>query len=273
MIDNWSWGAARPRNAARSSSVPRGMIVAAATLAILALFPAVVFGSPVDTDGILRELDRQGSFMDTDFSAEYTVVSERPGEDRSITRVRSFRRDAERKMTMVILEPRIRRGEGYLQIGDTAWSYDPESREFAVFSLRENFGESDARHSDFAEMTISANYEVTSVEQGTLGRFDVHILDLSATNDTMTFPRIRLWVRQDTTVVLQEQNYSLSDRLMRTVLYPNYARAGDRVFPSKILIIDNLNDGERTEITVREIGFSRIDDAVFTRGYLERIGR
>lgn len=174
---------------------------------------------------------------------------------------------------MVILEPRVRRGEGYLQVGDTAWSYDPESREFAIFSMRESFQDSDARHSDFAELSLSANYEVVSVEPDQVGRFDVHALDLRATNDRMTFPRLKLWVRQDNHLPLKEENYSLSDRLMRTVLYPSYVRTGERYVASKILMVDNLADGERTEITVREISFAAIPDSVFTRGYLERIGR
>ncbi|MFW5800841.1 MAG: outer membrane lipoprotein-sorting protein [Spirochaeta sp.] len=226
-----------------------------------------------DTDAILARLDELNSFGDTDFSAEYTIVTEKPGEERSVFRVRSFRRDREDKFTMVILEPRVRRGEGYLQIGDTAWSYDPESREFAIFSMRENFQDSSARTSDFTELTLSANYEVDSAEADTLGRYDVWVLDLRATSDRVTFPRVKIWVRQDNYLALKEENYSLSDRRMRTVLYPSYSRIGERYVAQKILIVDDLNEGERTEITVREISFSPLSDNVFTRGYLERIGR
>ena len=226
-----------------------------------------------DAAAILRSLDELNSFGDTDFSAEYTIVTEKPGEERSVFRVRNFRRDNEDKLTMVILDPRTRRGEGYLQIGNTAWSYDPESREFAIFSMSENFQDSSARTSDFAELTISANYAVATLEEDRLGRYDVYVLDLRATNDRVTFPRLKLWVRQDNNLVLKEESYSLSDRLMRTALYPSYSRVGERFVISKMLIIDNLNEGERTEITVREPSFAQLNDAVFTRSYLERIGR
>lgn len=235
-----------------------------------------VFGitaQSIDTEAILRNLDQLNSFPETDFSAEYTIVTQKPGDERSIFRMQNFRRDHESKLTMVILEPGSRRGEGYLQIGDTAWSYDPESREFAIFALQENFQDSSARTSDFAELTISANYEVSSAETGRLGAHDVYILDLQATNDRVTFPRIKLWLRQDNNLILREENYSLSDRLMRTVLIPGYASVQGRFVANKILIQDNLNEGERSEITVRNISFAAIPDHVFTRSYLERIGR
>lgn len=248
-------------------------LMAFAVAVSLTLSAANVSADQVDAAGILRTLDALNTFTDTDFSAEYTIVSEKPGEQRSVFRIRVFRRDREKMTTMVILEPRVRRGEGYLQIGDTAWSYDPESREFAVFSMRENFQDSEARHSDFAELTLSANYDVASIEQDRLGRFDVHVLDLRANNDRMTFPRVKIWVRQDNNLILKEENYSLSDRLMRTVMYPNYVQSGGRFVPSKILMVDNLSEGERTEITVREVSFADVPNSVFTRGYLERIGR
>ncbi len=226
-----------------------------------------------DVDVILEALDKQSMFSDTDFSAEYTIVSEKPGEERSIFQVRSFRRDSEDKFVMLILEPRVRRGEGYLQVGNTAWSYDPESREFAVFSMRENFQDSEARNSDFAGMSVSENYEITEIVPGRLGSFDIYVLNLTALNDRVTFPRIKLWIRQDNYLVLKEEVYSLSDRLMRTTLIPSYARVSGRFVPTKILYQDNLNIGERTEITTRNISFQDIPDSVFTQSYLERVGR
>ncbi len=226
-----------------------------------------------DRAEILDSLDRQSSYRDTDFSAEYTIVSEKPGQERSVFQVRSFRRDSSDSFVMVILEPRVRRGEGYLQLGETAWSYDPESREFGVFSMKENFQDSEARNSDFSSLTVSESYEITDIQQARLGSFDVYLLDLKALNDRVTFPRIRFWVRQDNYLVLKEEMYSLSGRLMRTGLITSYARVSGRFVPTKILYVDNLNQGERTEITARNISFQDIPDSVFTRSYLERIGR
>ena len=40
-----------------------------------------------------------------------------------------------------------------------------------------------------------------------------------------------------------------------------------------MLFIDNLNEGEKSEITVRDISFSDIPDNVFTKTYLEQVNR
>lgn len=242
-------------------------------IALLLTVGGVLSAQVPEKQEIFDALDSLNHYPDSDFTAEYTIVSEKPGEPRSVFQVRSFRRDSEEKFVMLILEPRIRRGEGYLQIGNTAWSYDPESREFAVFSMRENFQDSDARNSDFAGMSISESYDITDIQPGRLGNFDVYVLDLKAVHDRVTFPGIKLWIRQDNYLVLKEESYSLSGRLMRTTLIPSYGRVAGRFVPTKVLYVDNLNEGERTEVTTRNISFQDIPDSVFTRSYLERAGR
>ncbi|NCN05745.1 MAG: outer membrane lipoprotein-sorting protein [Spirochaetales bacterium] len=242
-------------------------------IGIFGALPIVAQSSGADLDAILASIDEFGTFQDNDFTADYTIVSEKPGEERSIFEARIFRRDSEDKFLLIIAEPALRRGEGYLQVGDTGWSYDPESREFAIFQLRDTFQDSDAQNSDFAGTRLQDNYAVASFEEGRLGSFEVYILTLEATNDTVAYPSTKIWVRQDNYLILKQEDYSLSDRLMRTVLIPTYARAGAYFVPTKTLIIDNLNQGERTEVTVRNISFAAIPDTVFNRSYLERVNR
>lgn len=240
---------------------------------LLMAFALPLAAQTPDTAAILRSIDDFGRFNDSDFTADYTIVSEKPGEERSIFETRIFRRDSEDKFLLLIAEPALRRGEGYLQVGDTGWSYDPESREFAVFRLRDNFQDSDATNQDFAGSNFSDNYLVETIVAETLGAFDVYALTLRATNDKVAYPKTKIWVRRDNYLILKEEDYSLSDRLMRTVLIPSYARAGSYFVPTKMLIVDNLNQGERTEVSVRNINFARIPDNVFTQQYLERVGR
>lgn len=226
-----------------------------------------------DVDAILQRIDEYGTFNDDDFSAEYTIVSDKPGEERSIFKSRIFRRDSEEKFLLINLEPVLSRGEGFLQVEDTGWSYDPESREFGIFNLSESFEDSEARNSDFDDNDFSDEYEAVSYESGTLGKYDVYILELEAKTDTVAYPAIKIWVRQDNYLLLKEEDYSLSGRLMRTSYFPNYARAGGYYIPTKMLFVDNLNPGERSEVTVRNISFDPIPDTVFTKAYLEQVNR
>jgi len=224
-----------------------------------------------DFQKILTDIDNLGNFESGDFSCVYTIVSEKPGEEKSVTQARIFRRDETDQFVLLILQPQIQRGQGYLKADENVWFYDPESRKFEKSTLRENVQDSDAQNSDFNRNSLAEDYEVLNWEENTLGRFPVYILDLKAKHDDVSYDRIKIWVRQDLSIVLKEENYSVSDRLMRTALYPKYTVLGDKYLPSSALIVDELNEGERTQFSMKEATTSTIPDYVFTKAYLERV--
>ena len=121
---------------------------------------------------------------------------------------------------MLILKPEYQKGQGYLKVDENVWFYDPESRKFTHSSLKENVQNSEAKNSDIDSLSLAEDYEVNSWEIGKLGNFETYILDLKALNNEVTYPRLKIWVRTDATIVLKEEDYSLSDRLMRNHLFP-----------------------------------------------------
>lgn len=232
-------------------------------------------GNAPDLDGILRRIDDTLNFEGGDFSCVYTIVSEKPGEEQSVTQARLFRRDKDDQFVLIILKPEARRGQGYLRAEDTVWFYDPDSRQFERSSMRENVQDSDAQNSDFNRESLSEDYDVTSWEAGTLGSqaIPVWILSLKAKRTDVSYDRLKLWVRQDRSVVLKEESYSVSNRLMRTTYYPKYVSVGDKYIPSQALIVDELNVGEKTQLSMKDASVSPIPDYVFTKAYLERVNR
>jgi len=120
-------------------------------------------------------------------------------------------------------------------------------------------------------LSLSEDYEIDSWEEGKLGNFDVYILQLAALNDEVSYPRIKLWVRTDQTIVLKEEDYSLSNRLMRTSYFPKYVQVGNKLVPSQILIVDNLQEGEKTQLTMKNPSTASLPDSVFSKAYIERV--
>ena len=239
---------------------------------ILILVPALFsFAQEPDFQSMLREIDEIGNFSGEDFSCIYTIVSEKPGEDQEVTQARMFRRDATDQFLILILKPEVQKGQGYLQVDDNVWFYDPESRKFSHSSLKENIQNSDAKNADLNESSLAEDYQVIEWEEGTLGSFPVYILKLEALNDEVAYPELKMWIRKDRAIVLKNEDYSLSGRLMRTSYYPKYIQVGDKLLPSQILIIDELREGERTQVTMRDATTARLPDAVFTKAYLERV--
>lgn len=229
-----------------------------------------VYGEP-DFNAMLKEIDQLGSFEDTDFSCVYTFVSEKPGEETEVTQARMFRRDASEQFVMLILKPEVQKGQGYLKVDENVWFYDPESRKFTHSSLKENIQNSEAKNSDIDGLSLAEDYTVESWETGKLGNFEVYILDLKAKNNEVSYPNIKLWVRTDQTIVLKEEDYSLSGRLMRTSYYPKYVQVGAKFVPAQILIVDELQEGEKTQLTMKNPSTAALPDSVFTKAYIERV--
>ena len=245
------------------------LFVGILALVLTGVFPAAA----ADFRGVLADIDRMSSFTDSDFSCLLTVVSEKPGEQTNIQQAQMFRRDREEKAVILILKPEVQRGQGYLQAEDNLWFYDPESRKFAHTALKENFQDTDAKHSDFRPLALERDYRVTADGEGELGKFTVFVLDLEATNDEASYPRLRLWVRKDNNLLLKAENYGLSGRLMRSAYYPSYLKLGDKFVASKMLFVDELRPGEKTQITLKDALLAPIPDSVFTKAYIERVNR
>ncbi len=224
-----------------------------------------------DFEQILNDIDNLGNFEGEDFSCVYTIVSEKPGEEKSVTQARIFRRDGEDQFVLLILQPQVQRGQGYLKADENVWFYDPESRKFEKSTLRDNVQDSEAQNSDFNRNSLAEDYEVVDWESAKLGIFPVYILNLKAKHDDVPYDRIKIWVRQDLSIVLKEENYSVSNRLMRTALYPKYTVVDDKYLPSSALIVDELNNGEKTQFSMKEATTATIPNYVFTKAYLERV--
>ena len=255
----------------------RSILSLAASLAFASILGAQTSLPPIspaqqaEYAKILKSVDAQANFDTSDLSATITIVSTKPGKDQTKTEAKYFRRDKDKKFLVLLLQPQVQKGQGYLQVDDSTWFYDPESREFSFFSLKDNFGDSEARNDDFRSSSLADDYTVVQAEASTLGKLEVNILTLQAKNDKVAFPRTKVWIEKGSNLLRKTEDYSLSNRLMRTQYYPSYAQVGSRYIPTKMLFVDNLNEGEKSEMSLRDISTGNIPDNIFTKQYVERV--
>ena len=246
-------------------------------LAVFAFVSAVLWAND---QALLARVDALASYMDSDFQAEYVMVQERPGQPRSTTVAGIFRRDSREQYVIVIMEPQISRGQGYLKEGNTLWFYDPQSRRFNTTSSTDRFQNTNARNSDFTRSTLAQDYRIIAAENATLGRFNCRLLTLEAVTTEVTYPRMKVWISEDN-LLRKSEDYSLSGQLLRTTLIPDYANIGGRFVPRQILFIDELRGAvvngnfvnERTQITINRPSFARIADSVFSKTFLETVNQ
>jgi len=248
------------------------------TAFLLILFPFFSYG--IDFNNLLEKVDTLVNYPDSDFSAEYTIVQDRPGEGQTTTVSAVFRRDSEEKYVIIILKPEISKGQGYLKMEDTLWFYDPESRRFNSTSSKERFQNSNARNSDFTRSTLASDYDVIDGERIKLGRFDCWLLHLEANNNEVSYPVMKIWISDDG-LVRKTEDYSLSGQLLRTTAVPDYHLTGNKYVPVRILFIDNLAGAvvngkfihEKTQITIARPSLKTVPSSVFSKTFLENIGR
>jgi outer membrane lipoprotein-sorting protein len=229
---------------------------------------------------ILRRADDLASYYDTDFSAEYTIIQDKPGQSRSTTVAGVFRRDSIETYVIVIMQPSISRGQGYLKQGNTLWFYDPESRRFNTTSSVERFQNTNARNSDFTRSTLAQDYRITGGEDVVLGRYRCRLLSLEAVSPGVTYPRMKIWISEDG-LVRKTEDYSLSGQLLRTSAFPDYHQVGNRFVPRRILFEETLKgatiDGkfvhERTQITITRPSFVRVPDSTYSKTFLESVNK
>ncbi len=225
-----------------------------------------------DSAALLRQLDAFTNFQG-DFTAEYSEVSEHPGQQPSLFRHDVYRRDRDGAMTILMRYPDSKKGQGYLEVDNNFWFYDPSSRLFSHASLKESWQNTEAMNSDFFRTNWARDYAGESSSEATLGVYPVWVLDLKGTNDQVTFPYKKIWVRKDIGIILKAEDYSLSRRLMRTVYYPSYTKLDDHYVADRMLIIDNLNVGAKTEMTLSNISTAPLPDFTFTKAFLQQANR
>jgi len=252
------------------------------TIRCMAFFSLLVSATVhAETDQqLLARVDSLASYYNSDFSAEYTIVQDRPGQGLSTTVAGVFRRDSSNTYVIVIMQPLISRGQGYLKQDNTLWFFDPDSRRFNTTANADRFQNTNARNSDFTRSTLAQDYSVTAGENVTLGRFKCRLLTLKAASTDLTYPIMKVWISEDG-LLRKSEDYSLSGQLLRTSAIPDYQLLDGRYIPKQILFVDALRGAkingvfknERTQITISKPSFSRVADTVFSKAFLENVNQ
>ncbi len=241
---------------------------------LIFIVPLTLFAiSPDEAQELLEKIDFSMNFDDSDFAAVMTMISEDPESGIEKRVIQQYRRDSEDKFLMLFREPVTQMGQGYLMIDDNLWFYDPESRKFSHTSMKEQFAQSDANNSDFGESSIADDYKVVTVEEDNLGRFEVYVMKLEGLNNEVTYPNEKIWVTRDTNLILKTEDSSANGRVMRTAYFPSYAKIGGKYMATKMIFIDNLIEGKKTQITITDISVEDLQDTLFSKAFVERANR
>jgi hypothetical protein len=243
---------------------------------VLAALAASAFAAGKDFTDLLKQLDQMQDFGKQDYTAVYSITSQKPDEKPTNTEIKLYRRDELDQFVITIRKPQADMGKGYLKQGDTILFYDPAAGEPVPATMKKSVGNSDAQNGDFKKYTFAADYVVTASSEATVAGVKAWVLSLKSKTADVNYEKIKLTVRQDIPMPLVEEDYAASgdwDKvgLMRTIKYAlSYVKVGTKLVPNKIKIVDNFNVGNQSLLEISDVSVGKLDDSIFTPEYLKR---
>lgn len=247
-------------------------------LICVSIFSLSLFSQTKDGIEFLKKVDTQVNFSSVDVSAQYSIKTDTPGAGSSSTVVVMFRRDRTNEFLVIVLDPKENRGKGYLKTGGNLELYDPTNKSFVFTDASARFENSNIQTADFSRSNYSKDYSATQMGSETLGKNKCTILELKAKNNTVIYPKVKLWVSEDN-LIRKIEDYSLSNELIRTSNIPSYQLVGTRWLPKNISIynhnkqfkINGKIELEKTSVLITEPSLKAVDNIYFTKEYLSTI--
>lgn len=255
-------------------------------LILIAMFAMIpLFAQEISIDEakeILKKADEKTGYFGTDFTGEYVLVQDRPGQGPSITSAIMYRRDSKSMCTIRITGPDSDKGKGYWQAGENIWFYDPANKQFTFTAPKDKFQNTNVNNSDLRPQNYSKNYDIEKVYYEKLGNYDCVVFELSVVKKAakdVDYPKLKLWVSKDDFLTRKREDYSLSGQLLRVSAIPSYQKVEGRSVPAKMIIQDRLRGQkingkikyETTQITVSNVSFQKLADVVYSKQYLENM--
>lgn len=159
-----------------------------------------------------------------------------------------FRQDE--KMRMEFTGPATEKGRRMLNDGASLWMYLPRTSKVMKLPFKQAFMGSDASNTDLMRMAFKKDYELVEITPGEGKRIE---LDLQAVNLEVAYHRMRVVFDTEKNVPVRQEMYSLSGKLIKTLLYDEPVEVDGTYFPSSFTIQDALKKNTCTKLFYQDI--------------------
>ncbi len=193
---------------------------------------------------------------------------------------KSYIQGTEKAFTEFLAPPR-EKGTKMLKLGDQLWMYSPWTDRTILISghmLRQSVMGSDLSYEDMMEDPRLSNSYTAEVVGEEKVRLEAQggaealcwVLELTARQEDVAYPRRRLWVDRERYVVLREELYARGGTLLKKVEVLSLRKFDSRWVPERAIFKDILKAGEGTEFVIEALEFdAKIPEHIFTRASLK----
>jgi hypothetical protein len=245
-----------------------------ATFILLAIF--LLIGNPANgqdnsAQKLLQEID-DNLWSNTKFIQGRLVIDN--GRRERVLAWDTWMEGVERSYTHY-KSPAREKGTKMLKIKEKLWMYTPRTDRKILIAghlLRQSMMGSDLSYEDMTEDKKLSRVYSAKVEP--CSETDIPncvILHLTAHDKTTTYHTRRLWVDSERRVVLIQDLYGKSGKLIKKVWFEGYRNIGKRLFPKVMIFRDMLKENTKTSYYFDHIEFDMdIPQKYFSQSILKR---
>ena len=244
-------------------------LVATVAVGLAGVNLAVTLAQAPDGEAILRRVDENlGS--DNKVTTSQMIIHGRRG-SRTI-RSRSWIQGRNKSFTEYLDPPR-EKGTKMLKLENQLWTYSPASDRTILISghmLRQSVMGSDLSYEDVMEdQRLVALYRAAVAGEDTVIGRPCWVLALTSRGEEIAYHTRKIWVDKERDVVLREERFAKSGRLLKTAEVRSVDRVKGRWVATRVVFKDALKEGQGTEFILEAIEFdAAIPDHVFTKASL-----
>ena len=171
-------------------------------------------------------------------------------------------------------EPARDAGSRFLRRDDNMWIFLPrvgKSVRIQGHMLRQGLMGSDFSYGDASENPSMVEDYAAEIERiDTLDSRPCYVLYMTARRKDLAYPFRRVWVDSERWVMLKEERFARSGKLLKTAILGDVRRIGERWYPFRVELDNALQSDTRTTLQFLELEFDvQVDDEVFTLRHLE----
>ena len=247
---------------------------------VLVLGSSQLWAAPTVTE-LLTKMDELENIR-VDITVKVKITQQKPDEGVKVLESVYYRRDKDDAFLIVMIAPDAEKGNGYLRVGDNMWMYRRNTRTFQIMSRDERIGGTDAKSGDMEKRKLTDLYAAAVDAQGKetvaeekLGKAEIPVyrFEVKAKVKDVEYPKEIYWIRQDNFLTMKKESYSLSGTLMESNFFPKWTTVEGKYIPLQMLFVDEFEKGNKSVLELSGISLAKIDDAIFTKAYLENLSK
>lgn len=171
---------------------------------------------------------------------------------------------------VITTAPPAERGHILLLKGRDLWAYLPGISQPIRLPLAQRLT-GQVANGDMARANFSGDYNAKLMRNDRILNKSYWVLELTAADRGVTYDRVLYWVDQTNNQPYKAEFYTRSNRLMKTCYYKKFINMQGELRPSQLVMIDNLNQGNKSTLDYGNMHLRNLPDKVFTKDYLKKL--